>query len=247
MIVEDHVLTRTRLEQGVHWGKLNIQVCSLCNGGIQAISVLQHTHVDILLTAICIEDMDGLKLAHIVKQNYPHICIVFMSTYREFEYVVQALRLGARDYLLKPVDMDELVKAMKGVVKYLEGDDCKKPEEELGQNYLVRCAKEYIHKNIVSGKVNLKETAEALHVNYYYLSKCFKRHEQCTFTSYVNNIRMRIICELLNNTTLNVSEICQKIGMDQKYFYELFNRKKGLSPLKYRAQKKAATNKPQEC
>ena len=196
---------------------------------------MQQTHIDILLTDIRMPDMDGIQLAEWVACHCPHVAIVFMSAYQEFSYAFQAVKIGVRAYILKPVDVEELTKTMNRVTALLDGHD-PAPDAAPEQHDVVRRAKEFIHLNLASRHVNLKETAEALHVNYDYLSKCFKRDEGCTFTRYVNNRRLKIACGLLKSTRLNIGEICQQIGMEQKYFHALFGKELGMPPLEYRAR-----------
>lgn len=77
--------------------------------GRQAIGILATQHVPILVTDIAMPEMDGLTLAREVQQMDPAIRVIATSAFTETEYLVDAIRLGFADYLVKPVKAEELV------------------------------------------------------------------------------------------------------------------------------------------
>ena len=73
--------------------------------------------IDILVTDICMPDMDGLELGNYLKMFYPQIQIIIISGYGNFEYAQAAITLQVCEYLLKPVDPDKLLSVMNRLME----------------------------------------------------------------------------------------------------------------------------------
>lgn len=76
--------------------------------GAEALEKIEELHPDLLITDIKMPRIDGIQLQYIVKERYPHISCVVMSGYNDFQYARESLRLGAKDYLMKPFQREEL-------------------------------------------------------------------------------------------------------------------------------------------
>ena len=76
--------------------------------GIAALAMIQETHYDIMLIDVKMPEMDGLTLLKKLKENEPDIAVVMMTAHGAIQDAVDAMRLGAYDYLLKPFDLEEL-------------------------------------------------------------------------------------------------------------------------------------------
>lgn len=76
--------------------------------------------IDILITDICMPDMDGLLLAKHLKPDNPGIQIIVISGYSEFEYAKTAISLHVCEYLLKPLEPDVLIKTVRLAMERLE-------------------------------------------------------------------------------------------------------------------------------
>jgi YesN/AraC family two-component response regulator len=99
---------------------------------------------------------------------------------------------------------------------------------------IVKSAKSYINQHLSDRNLTLRQVADDLHINYYYLSKCFKESEEISFTEYVTNKRLQIASNLLTSTSLHVYEVCEQIGMETKNFHNLFRKKYNMTPQEYR-------------
>lgn len=89
----------------------------------KALEILKDQEVDIVITDIKMGDMDGLTLIREIKQLYPSIQFIILSGYAEFEYAEQAIHLGVKAYLLKPISNDSLKKAIDDVVARIEENE----------------------------------------------------------------------------------------------------------------------------
>lgn len=237
LIVDDSKWTREGLAQVIDWASLNIEIAGTCANAVNACEVLASKHIDILITDIRMAGMDGLELAEHVHYNYPHIKIILISAYREFDYAYKAVHLGVSGYVLKPIDSAEMLKTVQSILPdppqanaapVLEDTSASSVEK------IVSSAKKYIDQYIYDPDMSLADIADELHINYYYLSKCFKKGEGISFSKYVTNKRLQMASELLSNTNLHIYEICKQIGLDPKNFHVLFRKEYNQTPQEYR-------------
>lgn len=82
------------------------RVAGLAANGKEALNILEHTHVDVLLTDISMPVMNGLELIARVTKERPEMKIAVLSNYDDFIFIKEAMRMGAVDYLRKG-DLDE--------------------------------------------------------------------------------------------------------------------------------------------
>jgi response regulator of citrate/malate metabolism len=97
--------------------------------------------------------MDGITLIGEVKKLYPTIAIICISGYDEYEYLRSCLRLGAKDYLLKPIDRDKLFESVQTVISGKQVDEkdilLSSPviDEQKEQNYYIKIVSDYIDEH----------------------------------------------------------------------------------------------------
>ncbi|SFF88497.1 Response regulator receiver domain-containing protein [Planifilum fulgidum] len=113
IIVDDEPVICKGLRLTIPWHELGVRVVGEAHNGKQALRLAEKHDVDLVLTDVKMPEMDGLALAEALRRERPQVRIVMISGYDEFEYARQALRLGVEDYLLKPVDIDELWQLVK--------------------------------------------------------------------------------------------------------------------------------------
>ncbi|GBF76038.1 DNA-binding response regulator [Paenibacillus sp. 598K] len=89
-----------------------IEVVGAVGDAIAALEFLGGTETQIVITDIRMPGMDGLGMAETIRYRYPAIQIIVLSGYGDFAYMQRALRLSTVDYLLKPVDEQELERAL---------------------------------------------------------------------------------------------------------------------------------------
>jgi len=80
-----------------------------CGSGVEAVKVIAHSTLDIILTDINMPEMDGLQLLAHVKKHQPWLPIILMTAYGDVGQAVKAMQLGANDYLMKPFEVQELL------------------------------------------------------------------------------------------------------------------------------------------
>ncbi|WP_078552567.1 response regulator transcription factor [Bacillus alkalicellulosilyticus] len=115
LIVDDEPVICQGLASTLPWSTLEIEVVGTAYDGKQALQMMESEQIDLILTDVCMPEIDGIGLTKQVTSLYPQTKIIMISGHDEFQYARQALRLGVEDYLLKPVDIDELLELVKRV------------------------------------------------------------------------------------------------------------------------------------
>lgn len=114
LIADDQELIRQSL-QIVLESKNHISVTDAVANGQEVIQSIRKEKPDVILMDIRMPKMDGVQCTKTIKENYPQIKIIILTTFDDDEFVYSALKYGASGYLLKGVSMDELVKAIEVV------------------------------------------------------------------------------------------------------------------------------------
>src|SRR4030042_2912274 len=84
------------------------------NNGTDALSQLKENQYDLILTDMNLPDVDGLQILNFAKQTHPQIEVLIITGYASLETAIEAMRLGAYDYLIKPIDdIDLLLEKIK--------------------------------------------------------------------------------------------------------------------------------------
>ncbi len=118
-IVDDEDWIRERLVNTIDWASVGVEVVGDASNGENALECLKTLHPDILLTDICMPEINGLSLIDYINKLDFSIKTIILSGYDEFEYAKSAVRLGAYAYLLKPVDDNELISTVKEAIDSL--------------------------------------------------------------------------------------------------------------------------------
>ncbi len=108
VLVDDEEIIREGLLVSIPWEKLGFNVVGQAEDGEQAAEVIEETKPDVVITDIKMPFVDGLQLIEMVKPRYQDLYIIIISGHDEFQYAQKALKLGAFDYILKPIDLDYL-------------------------------------------------------------------------------------------------------------------------------------------
>ncbi|MHA6483428.1 response regulator transcription factor [Paenibacillus sp. strain BS8-2] len=121
-IVDDEVLIRQGLGKKVASFSDSFLLMGASENGEDAIQYLSNYYVDICITDISMPIMDGLTLIQRIKDDFPWMECMIISSYDEFSYARQAIQLGAKDYILKPIDTDLLKQSLTQTVETIEKD-----------------------------------------------------------------------------------------------------------------------------
>ncbi|BBI35415.1 response regulator [Cohnella abietis] len=120
MIVDDEPWSRKVIKQLGEWDSLQLTIVGEAEDGSEGLRLIDELQPDIIVTDMRMPGIDGVDLLKALKERHPLLKIIVMSGYDDFVYLKQAIHSQAKDYLLKPVDPDELNAALAQCVKELE-------------------------------------------------------------------------------------------------------------------------------
>lgn len=157
LIVDDEPIIRNGIEAFIDWEKEGLSVEAICANGAEALAAMEDHPVDILITDIRMPVMNGLELMKQAFELYPWLKVIMISSYSDFEYVREGLKLGAVDYLLKAaLKPEELLAVLRRCISMLEEERRKEAEFQQGAAYRERKSIEQeIKRLIVQGEVQV--------------------------------------------------------------------------------------------
>jgi two-component system, response regulator YesN len=114
LIVDDEILIRQGIKHYIDWEKEGFTIIGEASNGQEALEMIEELRPHIVVTDVVMPIMDGEALTRAVKEKYPHIGLVVLSSFSEFDYVRSAFQNGVVDYILKPkLNAESLLKALR--------------------------------------------------------------------------------------------------------------------------------------
>ncbi|MBP7177144.1 MAG: response regulator [Thermoclostridium sp.] len=120
MIVDDEFYFREALKVSLPWADLGFSICGEAKNGKDALNQVEALEPDIILVDINMPVIDGLEFVQEAKSRGLGSKIVILTGHSEFQYAKQALQLGVHNYILKPVDEEELKAALIEIKNAIE-------------------------------------------------------------------------------------------------------------------------------
>jgi two-component system response regulator YesN len=248
LIVDDEPRTRqgikTTLEAFLNQHQYIVETAS---NGIEAKEWLQSNVAHLLITDVRMPEISGLDLIQSLHDKPHKPLVIVISGYAEFKYAQKALQLGAINYLLKPLDKQELLNVVQQAlqmevdIRHRENIDKIVDKKLLGldetyesQSTPVREAMAYVEGHLHE-PITLSGLAVLLHLNASYFSVLFKEQAGITFSEYLSRSRIQYAKVLLTQTRMPIAEIAGKVGYQtDKYFIKVFKSLELISPSRYR-------------
>ncbi len=242
LLVEDERWIRTGIRKTVEKTGLPFQVVHESTNGLEAYDWLTQHKVDLVLTDIRMPAMDGIALIKEVRRREMDLNVIIVSGHDDFAYTQQAIRLGAFDYLLKPVEQEGMKETLTKWLQENETKHAKLDHEHLASkdmNELSPIERVLLYIDHSSAKdVSLAVAAEKAHLSTSYFCKLFKKETGTNFSDYIVNVRLQEAARLLEQTSLRISEIAERLGYsDLAYFSNCFKKQNGMTPSQYRKNK----------
>jgi len=160
LIVDDEATIRKGLSTVIKWDNYGINVCGAAESGLEALSMIEQNAPDIVLLDIMMSDMDGLEVLEVLNKKYPNIKVILISGHDEFEFAQKAIELNAFCYILKPIDINNLLEKVLEAKKQIEITHEKiKADEELNRRLKesLPMLKESFLFNLMLGKLKNHE------------------------------------------------------------------------------------------
>ena len=245
LVVEDELAIRFIYRNMKEWEQNGFSITAEAETGKKALELLNTESFDIMLLDVVLPEMDGLELLEALEERYVHIPVVIASTYNEFEYARKGMQLGAMDYLVKPIQNEELDECLKKVAKKLSGKTETQKEMNEIQKIFVDCGLnpelsfvQKLEKYMETGEeLSLGKIAAYFELSKDYFGKVFHQRVGCSFQQFVIKYKMETAKHLLRETNLKVYEISEQLGYKTvDHFTRLFRDYAGISPQKFRKE-----------
>lgn len=243
LIVDDEELIREGIRVMVDRLKLFEGGIRTASNGTEALDIYMGFLPHIVLTDIRMEKMDGLEFIKKIREvgeKWTKIAII--SGHEEFSYAKLAIRYGVSEYLLKPINRDEIAGLMDKLLFALKSEmpivNTHDKHDDISQDRIrkpiVVAALEYIHVNF-SHDLSLIEVSNHVNMNDSYFSTLFKKTVGLNFIDYLTNARIEKAKEYLKDPMMKVYEISRAVGYSgEKHFFKIFKKITGLTPNEYR-------------
>ena len=114
LVVDDHALVREGLCQLFTLHE-DIQVVGEVADGVEALRTIRHLRPDVVLMDISMPIVDGVAVTRQITHDMPEVAVIMLTMHRDQQHIVQAMKSGARGYLLKSSPISEVVQAIRTV------------------------------------------------------------------------------------------------------------------------------------
>ncbi|MEH7545203.1 response regulator transcription factor [Neobacillus vireti] len=122
LLVDDEPIITKGLSVILDWEDYGFEIVHTAESGEEALSYIKQYPIDILITDILMGEMSGLDLIQEVKCIRPEIKSIVLTGYQEFDFIKRGLLLGIENYIVKPVDEEELLKTLQAVGRKLRAE-----------------------------------------------------------------------------------------------------------------------------
>ena len=107
MIVDDEYLIRQYIRNCIDWKKLGYRIVGEFESAASALRAAKETRPDVVLTDICMPEIDGLSFTEKIKECLPDVKVIVVTGHDDFAYAQRGIQVGLDNYLLKPVNEEE--------------------------------------------------------------------------------------------------------------------------------------------
>ncbi len=212
-------------------------------------NLIKDCRADIVLIDCGFNSDIGLKLLGDIKTLHPNAMVLFITDVSSEETAIDAFRAGARDYLQKPINVLELQKMVKNLLKikresrerrspYVRSEKRDRADEVTGITTdkplnLLQVIR-YIHENYAEA-IDLEDCAKEANLSKYQFCRNFKKYFGITPMRFVTFVRINRAKDLLRRDDLNITEVALQVGFnDHGSFIRGFKKLNGLTPKEYR-------------
>lgn len=235
VIVEDEFRIRQGLSKLINKVDMGCRVVGEAENGYEGLKMIRDMEPDIVMTDIQMPKYTGLEMIEKSKEMGASCVFVILSGYADFEYARQAIRLGVKEYLLKPATISDV----KELLLKLTGNKKEELIHEEKEDYsiIVKRMIDIVEENY-GMRLGLDTFAEKFRLTPEYISNLFAKEMGMTFSNYLKRVRIEKAKELILTTDMKIYEVACSVGYpDQKYFSKVFKEYTGTSAKQFAAEK----------
>lgn len=157
------------MKKGIEWEKLGFRVAGVAQNGKEALELMEEVHPDLVISDIKMPFMDGLELAKHIHEDYMNTKVILFSGWDDFEYARLAISYGVSEYIMKPINYEEMQNLLMKMHEELDKEYNEKMNRArlehaymeslplLRQQFFTRLVTEKMNKNELQSQIdNLK-------------------------------------------------------------------------------------------
>ena len=244
LMLDDEIFSIEVLQEEVLWEKYSITSAACVSSVREAKNYLQKHSVNILICDIEMPGETGLDMVEWATEYTrfsaePMVCIM-LTCHPKYEYLRKAMQLGCMDYLLKPVDLDDLGRSLEKAVSIIQQRRLQNKQESpnvevhKGEDLLQDKVFPFVESHLEE-QFSVSDIADYVALNPQYLMRLFKKETGLSILEYVTQKRIERAKELLMKTDWSLTVIAEKVGyLNYTYFMKVFKAQESLTPGEYR-------------
>ena len=214
IIADDEPAAGIIIRHLVQKSKMPIEIIGTGTDGQMTLDIIRSKNPELIFLDIQMPRMNGFEII----QAEPNRKYIIITAYESFQYAQQALRMGAKDILLKPF--------------------CTSVGRAIGwkftQNDMANDILEYIQKNY-SQRIEVNQLAKTYYTTASHIARVFKKNMGVSVIAYLHGVRMKNAIVMLENTDLGIKEVAESCGYENlNNFYKYFKQATGHTPAAYR-------------
>lgn len=253
LVVDDEYLVRLRLRTTMDWQRYGFELVGEAEDGETGLELAVRLRPDIIVTDMSMPFLDGVGLMEQLRSRGIGAKIIVLSGYDEFQYAKGAITYGASDYILKPVENDKLMSAIRKLADAIRKERMSeqigkqkligdliaqlkqlRSRKTAGSAKLVEEAAKYIRQHYADDSLTVNRIAEKLYISPSHLMHIFKENTSLTVNDYMTECRIEKAKELLSANKYKIYEVCDRVGIrNSRYFSQLFKRYTNQTPKEY--------------
>ena len=248
LIIDDEKICVEELIQTVGWATLGIgtECVHRAYSVRQAQNFLKSNSVHIVICDIEMPNGNGLDFIEWLTEwarfaEEPVECIM-LTCHPEYEYIRRALQLGCLDYVLKPMDPEEMEAVIKKAVEKVREREkrflreARVAKEQVQPNLVYQRIIPYIEEHLTES-ISVDTIAEYVALNPHYMMRLFKKETGESILGYITAERIELAKEMLLKTDWPIELISEKSGyFSVTHFGNMFKRREGMTPGQYRKE-----------
>lgn len=245
LVVEDELIIRKGLIFSFNWQEVNCVVIGEAENGEEGLRKIEELEPDIVIADINLPIVNGISMIEQTIDEGQYSAII-VSGYNEFEYAKRAMKYGVTEYLLKPLNHEELKEA---ILKAIERREIRNVYYKVLKNKMdieklnvldyendfdrsegvVQKMLEYTKNNYMD-KVVMSDISKHLNYSETLLNRKFKEKMKTTYNDYLNRFRIQKTIEMMREGNLHIYDIAERCGFNNyKYFNIVFKKYVGCS------------------
>lgn len=178
VIADDEKSIRDGLKNSVAWEELNTSVIDVVSDGKQAFDSILENKPDICIIDICMPELTGLEVIKMCKKEGIDTEFLILSGYSDFTYAQEAIRCGAKGYLLKPINLEKLMSELYNLCSYI----INKKSLNINIDQLRKTSKLHVLNQIVNGEIRTDKIA-SFNLLDFKIENTINRIIVCSFTT----------------------------------------------------------------